>query len=148
MVKANDKGFSLIELIIVVAIMTALTAIIAPNLTKYLGKSKMTADEKVLDEVKHQTIMCISEAVADQIEIVHYEDGIKTAEYILVYSESQNKLVTVTGNNGTSQFADLLTSVFYDTAVTSKIDKKCDKVRMMISGQLSSGYSVNVEFTS
>ena len=40
MKKMNNKGFSLIELIIVIAIMAILVAIIAPNLTKYLGKSK------------------------------------------------------------------------------------------------------------
>ncbi len=41
----NDKGFSLIELIIVVAIMAVLVAVIAPNLTKYLSASKKRADE-------------------------------------------------------------------------------------------------------
>ena len=43
MKKTNNKGFSLIELIIVIAIMAVLVAIIAPNLTKYLGKSKKSA---------------------------------------------------------------------------------------------------------
>ncbi len=50
--KKDNKGFSLIELIIVIAIMAILVAIIAPNLTKYLGKSKKNADEMNADEIK------------------------------------------------------------------------------------------------
>jgi type IV pilus assembly protein PilA len=54
MKKMNNKGFSLIELIIVIAIMAVLVAIIAPNLTKYLGKSKSQTDKTNLDEIKKQ----------------------------------------------------------------------------------------------
>ena len=48
----NDKGFSLIELIIVVAIMAVLVAVIAPNLTRYLGNSKEKADEVNIDTIR------------------------------------------------------------------------------------------------
>ena len=51
MKKMNNKGFSLIELIIVIAIMAILVAIIAPNLTKYLRSSKEETDKKNIDEV-------------------------------------------------------------------------------------------------
>lgn len=39
MKKLNNKGFSLIELIIVIAIMVALIAVMAPNFVKYISKS-------------------------------------------------------------------------------------------------------------
>lgn len=48
----NDKGFSLIELIIVVGIMAVLVAVIAPNLTKYLSVSKKKADEVNMNTIK------------------------------------------------------------------------------------------------
>lgn len=57
----NNKGFSLIELIIVIAIMAVLVAIIAPNLTKYLGKSKSSTDKKNIDEILTQVQTCISD---------------------------------------------------------------------------------------
>ena len=41
--RKNKKGFSLIELIIVIAIMVALIAIMAPNFVKYVQKSRDTA---------------------------------------------------------------------------------------------------------
>ncbi|MBQ4069083.1 MAG: type II secretion system protein [Lachnospiraceae bacterium] len=61
MKKTNNKGFSLIELIIVIAIMAVLVAIIAPNLTKYLGSSKTSADTKNLDEIQSTLNTCITD---------------------------------------------------------------------------------------
>ena len=44
MKKVNDKGFSLIELIIVVAIMVVLIAVLAPQYLKYVEKSRNATD--------------------------------------------------------------------------------------------------------
>ena len=65
MKKTNNKGFSLIELIIVIAIMAILVAIIAPNLTKYLGKSKKNTDVKNLDEIESTLKTCITDYEMD-----------------------------------------------------------------------------------
>jgi type IV pilus assembly protein PilA len=48
----NKKGFTLIELIIVVAIMAVLVALLAPNVLKYLEKSKVGKDINSLDSVR------------------------------------------------------------------------------------------------
>lgn len=65
----NNKGFSLIELIIVIAIMAVLVAIIAPNLTKYLGSSKKQTDNKNIDEVQAQIKNCIADATVQNIAV-------------------------------------------------------------------------------
>ena len=44
MADKNNKGFSLVELIIVIAIMALLVAIIAPSLLQYINKSKKAVD--------------------------------------------------------------------------------------------------------
>ncbi len=49
MKKTNNKGFSLVELIIVVAIMAVLVGVLAPQYIKYLDKSKASADKQVAD---------------------------------------------------------------------------------------------------
>ena len=44
----NNKGFSLIELIVVIAIMAILVGAMAPQVTKYIEKSRKSADVQAL----------------------------------------------------------------------------------------------------
>ena len=42
--KRNNKGFSLVELIIVIAIMAILAGVLAPQFVKYIGRSRTSTD--------------------------------------------------------------------------------------------------------
>lgn len=44
MKKTSNKGFSMVELIIVIAIMAILAAALAPSLIKYINKSRLSTD--------------------------------------------------------------------------------------------------------
>ena len=48
----NNKGFSLVELIIVIAIMAILVGVMAPQLIKYIEKTNVSADVQVCDSVR------------------------------------------------------------------------------------------------
>ena len=49
--KKNNKGFTLVELVIVIAILAILVGILAPQYTKYVEKSRKSADASNLEEM-------------------------------------------------------------------------------------------------
>lgn len=51
MKKKNNKGFSLIELIIAIAILVILTGLLAPQFMKYIEKSREAKDMQTLDSI-------------------------------------------------------------------------------------------------
>ena len=63
----NNKGFSLVELIIVIAIMAILVGIMAPQLIKYMERSNVSADAQTCDTVKRAIEVALNdpEVIAD-----------------------------------------------------------------------------------
>lgn len=47
----NNKGFSLVELIVVIAIMAVLVGVLAPQLIKYVEKSRESTDIQTCDNI-------------------------------------------------------------------------------------------------
>lgn len=60
-IRKNKKGFSLVELIIVVAIMVALIAVLAPSYVKYLQRSRDAALQTACEEY----VTALKTALAD-----------------------------------------------------------------------------------
>ena len=83
MKKINNKGFSLVELIVVIAIMAVLIGVLAPQFMKYVEKSRESTDIQNLDT-------CVS-AVR-----TYYADKDTVPDTVKVSGTKGNKL---TGND-------------------------------------------------
>ena len=80
----NNKGFSLMELIIVIAIMAVLIGVLAPQYLKYVEKSRESADLQAIDTM---------------ISAVKIYSATTAVDGIL---ESTGGVITATGNVGTA----------------------------------------------
>lgn len=53
MKKTNNQGFSLVELIIVIAIMAVLIGVLAPQFIRYVERSRVQKDASAIEEVQN-----------------------------------------------------------------------------------------------
>lgn len=85
--KSKNKGFSLVELIIVVAIMAILVAILAPQYVKYVEKSRQTRDQKIADEIRK----------ACEVLINDEEENLEEGTYVITLAQNKKVAITATG---------------------------------------------------
>lgn len=69
--KKNDAGFSLVELIIVIAIMAIAIGVMAPQLIKYLEKTNVSSDIQLADTIRTGVAMAIVDAEVQADEASH-----------------------------------------------------------------------------
>lgn len=103
--KKNNKGFSLVELIIVIAIMAILAGALAPALIKYINKSRRSTDIQNADSLRTavQTALSNPEAV-DTIPSDPYD--FTSADIASANSSSTSflqEVQSVTGKNKLTQ---------------------------------------------
>ncbi len=115
MKKMNNKGFSLVELIVVIAIMAVLVGVLAPTLIKNVEKSRESTDLQNLDTIRGAVVTTLSdETVAAKIPTSSTTYELDTTN------------VTLTGSDA------------FTNAFNAKIKDSLSKV-----GKLKSGNAVN-----
>lgn len=92
MKKTNNKGFSLVELIIVIAIMAILAGAIAPALIKYIDKSRKSNDVS-----SAKTIKTAVETALGNEDCYSYLTGLATS--------SADTVITITTNSSSATAA-------------------------------------------
>ena len=82
--KLGNKGFSLVELIVVIAIMAVLVGVLAPTLIKNIEKSRESKDAQNIEQIKSSVEIALQDETA-------YDEAVPTG------STATNSLVTLTG---------------------------------------------------
>lgn len=71
----NNKGFSLVELIIVIAIMAVLMGVLAPQYLKYVKQSKISTDITNAESLANAVNIAISDSVNSDADKVAFSSG-------------------------------------------------------------------------
>lgn len=94
--KKSNAGFTLVELIVVIAILGVLAAVLVPQYIQYVDKSRVAADDAAVAEIGHalQVVTASNEAYVDNT-------------YSVTISKTDNLVI----KQGTTALAD--TDAFY-----------------------------------
>ena len=112
--KKNNKGFSLVELIIVIAIMAILAGALAPALIKYINKSRRSADISNADTIRTacQTAMSDEDAM---VAIGTGVTGASVSDLKSSYGAFSTEISSILGNS-------TITSKYYDKGNEFTVD--------------------------
>ncbi len=125
----KNKGFSLVELIIVIAIMAILVGVIAPQLIRYIEKANISSDVATLDSIRS----AITYAISDPAYATSGEDVGASGSFGSSSSDTANKIMTTTVDSGTKFKSKTLKEISATAAsVGFTIEDKTNKVAVSV----------------
>lgn len=72
--KQNNKGFSLVELIVVIAIMAILVGMLAPQFLRYVERTRMSTDVQNIDQLCHTVEAYAADVHRHNVQIPELND--------------------------------------------------------------------------
>lgn len=133
--KMNNKGFSLVELIVVIAIMAILVGVLAPSVIGQLDKAKVAKDKQAIDAVATAVATAYADpAIVDDKEItsfsvVHTQDSLTEASDDPDLTHFLDVIYNIVGYENTllesNEFKDVDELTIDINATTGKITVSC-----------------------
>lgn len=113
--KLGNKGFSLVELIVVIAIMAVLVGVLAPTLIKNIEKSRESKDAQNCEQLKSSVEIALQNETAYSTNV---KSGVKEKEIVRITS-SGVEIADDAGTDFTTEFTGQI-----DTSKTKLTSKK------------------------
>ena len=137
----NNKGFSLVELIVVIAIMAVLVGVLAPQLIKYVEKSRQATDIQNCDSIATtlKTYFSDKEGLADTIVVTVTNTGATSTDAGATQALSDAGL-TGTKLKGAEWSGDKITITY--TSATGKISYQAESDNYSTGGGAQSSEEI------
>ena len=100
--KLGNKGFSLVELIVVIAIMAVLVGVLAPTLIRNVEKSRKSKDDQNLDAIKEAIQVTLQDEKAYAAAVP------STGSTTIITIDDAGYKVDITDSDFTDEFEDNL----------------------------------------
>lgn len=132
MSQKNNKGFSLVELIVVVAIMAVLMGILVPTLVKNVEKSKKQKDRNAIEEIRNTMVTNLADPLYSDLEATITYNGTNANSKEITITTPDNAPAATTD---LGKFLAAVSSDIKDWTFTSKDYKAKPKVTFEIKDQ-------------
>ena len=133
--KNTNAGFSLVELIVVIAIMAILVAVLAPTLISKIEDSRVSTDISTISEVRQAVVDSLAtEAVYDNIVPTKTTDGNTTAVYTIAMTDCTVAEVSGAPTNAdVSKLKDELDTIIGSFKFKSKELKDTTQIKITVT---------------
>ena len=121
--RKNNKGFTLVELIIVIAIIAVLAAVLAPQYIKYVDKSKAATDADTMGAIVQAVNVLSADGTITATETFTWNRTAGTITSSLTEGSHASNVTAITGTKNLAAKSNKVKDLSADPTVTVTIAK-------------------------